>query len=65
VIDETGETQEPESGLTGISLCPSLDALRWVMQKVGFSRVETVPAPHGAYEQHASGSRVIVAGFAD
>jgi tRNA (mo5U34)-methyltransferase len=65
VIDETGEPDGPESGLTGISLCPSLDALVWVLQKVGFSRVERVTAPPGAYEQHASGARVVVAGFVE
>jgi hypothetical protein len=65
VIDETDEIEAPESGLTGISLCPTLDALLWVMQQVGFSRVELVPPPRDAYEQHASGSRVVVAGFVE
>jgi hypothetical protein len=65
VIDETGETDEPESGLTEISLCPSLDALIWIMTKVGFSRVEIVPAAPAHYEQHVSGARVVVAGFVD
>jgi tRNA (mo5U34)-methyltransferase len=65
VIDETGETEAPESGLKGISLCPTLDALLWVMQKVGFSRLEQVAPPPGAYEQHVSGARVVVAGFVE
>ncbi len=65
VVDETGLTDEPESNLTEISLCPSLDALLWIMRKVGFSRVEVVQPAPDAYEQHASGARVIVAGFVD
>ena len=65
IVDETGITSEPESNLTEISLCPSLDALLWIMRRVGFSRVEVVPPPADAYEQHASGARVVVAGFVD
>jgi tRNA (mo5U34)-methyltransferase len=65
VIDEMEETQEPESGLTGISLCPSLDALVWIMKKIGFSTVTVVPAAPTEYEQHVSGARVVVAGLVD
>ena len=65
IVDETGLTGELESNLTEISLCPSLDALLWVMEKVGFSRVEVVLLLLDAYEAHSSGSRVMVAAFVD
>jgi tRNA (mo5U34)-methyltransferase len=60
IIDETGETHAPEASITGICLCPSYEALVWVLLKVGFARVERIAAPPGAYEQHASGKRVVV-----
>ena len=65
VVDETDVCGDAESNLTPISLCPSLDALVWIMEKVGFSRVKKVEPALDAYEQLASGSRVIVAGFVD
>lgn len=65
IIDETLETHAPEASTTGICLCPSLDALQWLMLKVGFSRVELLPVPEGGFEQLASGKRVMVAGYCD
>lgn len=63
VIDETEELHGPEMSITGICLCPSLDALVWIMQKVGFKRVEVIPPPPDAYEQHRFGKRAVVAGY--
>jgi SAM-dependent methyltransferase len=60
IIDETAETHAPEASTTGICLCPSYEALVWLLGKVGFSRVERIAAPEHAYEQHASGKRVMV-----
>jgi tRNA (mo5U34)-methyltransferase len=60
IIDETDETHAPEASITGICLCPSYEALVWVLRKVGFARVERIAAPPDAYEQHASGKRVVV-----
>jgi tRNA (mo5U34)-methyltransferase len=65
LIDETAETHAPEASTTGICLCPSLEALVWVLSKVGFARVERVAPPSDAYEQHASGKRVMVVAYVD
>jgi hypothetical protein len=65
IIDETEEIAAPESSVSGISLCPSKDGLLWVMRRLGFSRVEVLPPPEGAYEQFAAGKRIMVAGFVD
>ena len=37
IIDEVDDTHGPEASVTGISLVPSLDALMWILEKVGFS----------------------------
>ena len=63
IIDETEETHGPEASTTGICLVPSLDALIWIMRKVGFARVEILPPPADAYEQLRYGKRVMVAAF--
>jgi SAM-dependent methyltransferase len=63
IIDETAETHAPEASTTGICLCPSLEALVWLLGKVGFARVERIAPPEDAYEQHASGKRVMVAAY--
>lgn len=65
IIDETEETHGPEASTTGICLVPSLDALMWIMRKVGFARVELLQPPADAYEQLRYGKRVMVAGFVD
>jgi tRNA (mo5U34)-methyltransferase len=65
IIDETEETHGPEASTTGICLVPSLEALFWILRKVGFSRVEMLPPPEDAYEQLRYGKRVMVAGFVD
>lgn len=63
IIDETHETHGPEASTRGICLAPSTPGLLWIMDKVGFDRVELVPVPDDAYEQHRFGKRVMVAGF--
>jgi hypothetical protein len=63
IIDETEETHGPEASTTGICLVPSLDALFWILHKVGFSRVELLPPPEDAYEQLRYGKRVMVSAF--
>jgi hypothetical protein len=60
IIDETAETHAPEASTTGICLCPSYEALTWMLRTVGFRRTERIAPPEGAYEQHASGKRVMV-----
>ena len=61
IIDETGDTHGPEASTLGICLVPSLDALLWLLRKVGFSRVEVLTPPVDAYEQLAHHKRVMVA----
>jgi tRNA (mo5U34)-methyltransferase len=65
IIDETEETHGPEASTTGICLVPSLDALVWIMRKIGFSRVEIIDPPADAYEQLRYGKRVMAIGIAD
>lgn len=61
IIDETGETHGPEASITGICLVPSLDALVWILHKVGFSKVDVLEPPEDAYEQLKYHKRVMVA----
>ena len=61
IIDETEETHGPEASITGVCLVPSLEALVWLLQKVGFSDVSVLPPPEGAYEQLRYHKRVMVA----
>lgn len=63
IIDETEETHGPETSTRGICLAPSTEGLLWIMEKVGFDRVELIPPPADAYEQHRYGKRVMVAGY--
>lgn len=61
LIDETEETHGPEMSTTGICLAPSLEGLVWILQKVGFRKVEVLTPPPDAYEQLKYGKRVMVA----
>jgi tRNA (mo5U34)-methyltransferase len=61
IVDETDETHGPETSTTGICLVPSLDALLWILRKVGFSRVEVLPVPADGYEQLLHHKRVMIA----
>jgi len=65
VIDETPEfhTDIRETGGTPVALCPSPKALEFLLRQAGFRRVEFVPPPPGAYEQHQRGKRVVCAAY--
>lgn len=63
IIDETGDTHGPEASTQGICLVPSLDALLWILAKVGFRRTEVLAPPADAYEQLAHHKRVMVAAW--
>ncbi|MEP7097741.1 MAG: hypothetical protein ABI748_08775, partial [Dokdonella sp.] len=65
IIDETDDTHGPEASTTGICLVPSIEALFWIMRKIGFARVELVPPPENAYEQLRYGKRVMVVGYVE
>ncbi|PZQ14804.1 MAG: hypothetical protein DI564_09900 [Rhodanobacter denitrificans] len=63
IIDETGETHGPEASTTGICLVPSVEALCWILERIGFSRVEVLPVPADGYEQLVHRKRVMVAAW--
>lgn len=61
IVDETGDTHGPEASITGICLVPSLDALLWILEKVGFAGAQVLEPPEDAYEQLRYHKRVMVA----
>ena len=63
IIDEMDDTHGPEASVTGISLVPSLDALMWILNKVGFSNITLLEPPEDAYEQLLHNKRVMVAAY--
>ena len=65
VIDESAEfhTDIRETGGTPVALCPSPKALEFMLRQAGFRRVEFVPPPPGAYEQHQRGKRLVCAAY--
>lgn len=65
IIDETDDTHGPEASTTGICLVPSLEALFWILRKIGFDRVELLPVPADGYEQLLHGKRAMVAAWVD
>ena len=61
IVDETGETHAPEAAVRGICLAPSIEALEWLLKRVGFARVERLlPRPDG-YEQFVAHKRAMFA----
>ena len=60
IIDETDDNHGPEASITGICLVPSLEALIWILHKVGFSEVKILEPPADAYEQLLHHKRVMV-----
>ena len=65
IIDETDDTHGPEASTLGICLVPSVEALLWILRKIGFTRAELVPVPDDGYEQLRHGKRVMVAAYVD
>lgn len=65
IIDETDDTHGPEASTLGICLVPSVEAMLWILRKIGFSRAELVPVPDDGYEQLRHGKRVMVAAYVD
>ncbi len=64
IVDETDETHGPETSTTGICLVPSVEALLWILRKVGFRDARVLPVPADGYEQLRFGKRVMVAATA-
>lgn len=65
IIDEIDDTHGPEASTTGICLVPSVEALVWILRKLGFARVDVLPTPPDAYEQLKYGKRVMVAAWVE
>jgi hypothetical protein len=66
VIDESGEfysDDNQETGSTPVALCPSPQALLFLLKQAGFLRTEILSPPPAAYEQLARGKRIIVAAY--
>ena len=61
IVDETEETHAPEAGAHGICLAPSIEALEWLLKRVGFAHVERLVPPADGYEQHVGQKRVMFA----
>jgi hypothetical protein len=61
IIDEIDDTHGPEASVTGICLVPSLEALMWLLKKVGFREAILLDPPKNAYEQLRHHKRVMVA----
>ena len=57
------ESLLPVGSLTDLSLVPGRATLLWLMQRLGFSKVEVIAAPAGGYEQLVTSKRVMVAGY--
>jgi SAM-dependent methyltransferase len=60
LLDLTAESKSLLGSLTELSFCPGRESLIWVLKKLGFSRVELVVPPPNAYEQLASGVRIMI-----
>jgi tRNA (mo5U34)-methyltransferase len=65
LIDESAEYYNDitETGATPLATCPSPRALETMLRHAGFSRVEMIQPPPGAYEQLARGKRVVCAAW--
>jgi tRNA (mo5U34)-methyltransferase len=65
IVDESSElaAQNNEANITPITLVPSLSGLLWLLKAVGFKDTQVITPPFDAYEQLASGKRVIVAAY--
>ena len=61
IVDEMEDTHGPEASVTGICLVPSLEALMWLLEKVGFAGATVLEPPEDAYEQLRYHKRVMVA----
>ncbi len=61
IIDETDETHAPEAAIRGICLAPSIPALAWLLERVGFARVERLLPPPDGHEQLVGHKRAMFA----
>jgi tRNA (mo5U34)-methyltransferase len=65
IIDETAETHASEASVHGICLAPSIEALEWLLKRVGFARVERLMPPPDGYEQLVGHKRAMFAAYVE
>jgi tRNA (mo5U34)-methyltransferase len=58
-----GNPQNIDGSASDIVFYPSKGGLIWVLKRLGFQKVEVLPPPPGAYQQLASGKRIMVAAW--
>jgi len=59
MVDEA-DSSNRENGITGLAQVPSRDGLLWLLRRLGFATAEVIAPPAGAYEQLATGKRIVV-----
>jgi ABC-2 type transport system ATP-binding protein/lipopolysaccharide transport system ATP-binding protein len=63
LLQQADEMHLPIGSLSDLSLCPGRETLLWLLEHCGFTRIEVVPPPANAYEQLATGKRLMVAAY--
>jgi ABC-type polysaccharide/polyol phosphate transport system ATPase subunit/SAM-dependent methyltransferase len=63
VLDIEQETLLSLGGRTDLALVPGRATLIWLLQRLGFSKVEVIAPPKDSYEQLATGKRILVAAY--
>ncbi len=65
IVDESEElsADNREANTSAITLVPSLPGLLWLLKAVGFAECRLLVPPPDAYEQLASGKRVMIAAY--
>ncbi len=65
LIDESGEyyAQNAETGASPIAMCPSPQALEFMLRQAGFRKTEIVEPPPDAYEQQRRRKRLVCAAY--
>ncbi|MDX2033704.1 MAG: ATP-binding cassette domain-containing protein [Blastocatellia bacterium] len=53
----------PETPAPVLALRPTLRMLLWIMDRIGYTRVEQIPPPPEAREAYEAGGRVMLAGY--
>ena len=55
-----GNPDNIDGSSTDIALYPSTKGLMWILEKLGFAQVRLLDPPQGAYQQLATGKRVMI-----
>ena len=58
-----GNPENIDGSASDIVFYPSPNGLCWVLQRLGFKTVEILRPPPGAYQQIATGKRIVVAAW--